>query len=262
MEMKKMFQKPSGFILYLKKSFSAPLMQFFRRFLYRLSFFALCLIGLNSVFSFQAFFQEVLANAAGHVYGIWGSGWAAAENLLIHLPTGRFITIESSCSGIGMCVVLCAVIFALPGGWCFRSLASLFGVALIQCWNVFRIAHLFHLSVKQPELFEFYHLNAWQAGNLVLMILVIAGLLAFTNRKSGYSPPLKRTFRPRAVAAAFMFVLLPIIITAATAYAWPPPDDGGDGGGGGVVPCIMWWQLIPLVMYIGIYFNSAFTKDE
>ncbi|NQZ82420.1 MAG: archaeosortase/exosortase family protein [Colwellia sp.] len=128
-------------------------------------------------------FQNSLADIVGNFYRIISNNIIVDNNLLIHPDTGRYVVVDSQCTGLSLVATLLAGIFSLFHSIKNKLLMAVSAIILIQFENIIRITHLFY-EIKEPvNNFEIYHLYIWQLVNFLFALTVFYFLNHYVNKK-------------------------------------------------------------------------------
>jgi len=119
----------------------------------------------------HAFLSDLLLNALAQLAEKFSSLFTdnilLDTNKLIHADTGRYIVIDSQCSGLSLIATLLAAFCSLTNKISEKLVMSLIAIVAIQTLNILRISHLF-FEIKHPtNHFDIYHLYVWQLINFV-----------------------------------------------------------------------------------------------
>jgi exosortase/archaeosortase family protein len=130
-----------------------------------------------------SYFQNSLADIVGTFYRFFSNAIIIDNNLLIHEDTGRYVVVDTQCTGLSLIATFLAGVFALPYSIKNKSIMALSAVMLIQLENILRITHLFY-EMKEPiNNFEIYHLYIWQLVNFLFALALFYFLNHYINQK-------------------------------------------------------------------------------
>lgn len=85
------------------------------------------------------------------------------------------IDVRRGCDGVQAMAIYVAAIIAYPTTLGARLLGLAVGLPLLALLNVFRLASLFLVGLRAPELFEDTHVLVWQSLMILFTLLVWAG---------------------------------------------------------------------------------------
>jgi len=128
-------------------------------------------------------FQSTLADIVGNFYRLISNKIIVDNNLLIHSETGRYVVVDSQCTGLSLIATLLAGIFSLSHSIKYKLLMAISAIIFIQLENIIRITHLFH-EIKDPiNNFDIYHLYIWQLVNFIFALAIFYLLNHYINQK-------------------------------------------------------------------------------
>jgi exosortase/archaeosortase family protein len=129
------------------------------------------------------YFQSSLADIVGNFYTFFSNKIIIDNNLLIHADTGRYVVVDSQCTGLSLIATFVAGIFSLGYSIKNKLIMVISAVILIQLENILRITHLFY-EMKEPiNNFEIYHLYIWQLVNFIFALALFYFLNHYINQK-------------------------------------------------------------------------------
>jgi len=130
-----------------------------------------------------SYFQSSLADVVGTLYTFISNEIIIDNNLLIHPETGRYVVIDSQCTGLALIATFWAGVFSLSYSIKNKIFMALIAVILIQLENLLRITRLFH-EIKNPiNNFEIYHLYIWQLINFIFALALFYFLSYYITHK-------------------------------------------------------------------------------
>jgi len=117
-------------------------------------------------------FTHGLAHVSAAVLNVFGEGVAVAGSVI----EGRAfaVDIKGGCNGVEAMMLLCAAIAAFDAPWRARVLGLIAGSAALTAFNIVRIVTLYVIGERWRQLFETFHLAAWQT----IMFAVAATIFA------------------------------------------------------------------------------------
>lgn len=107
---------------------------------------------------------------------VGGHAVAHGENIVVRTTT---MTINHECTGIFVCMLFIAFVFAYPVRWRGRLIGVAIGLALIFAVNVLRLATLARVIEIYPQAFFYLHEYVWQG---LFTVFVLLGAIAWAER--------------------------------------------------------------------------------
>jgi len=102
------------------------------------------------------------------VLNIFGYGVSADG---AYLSSNDFsVSIEEGCDAIAPAILYAVSVAIFPISWKYRWRGLVFGLLAIIVLNVIRIITLFITGIHAPSLFEFMHVEFWQAIFIVFTV--------------------------------------------------------------------------------------------
>lgn len=86
-------------------------------------------------------------------------------------PAGFNYKIYYKCTGLVLVLFLTAALLALPGRRTTKVKNILSGALMVFALNFVRLASLFYIGVRHPQIFDFYHSVFWETAMLVFVLL-------------------------------------------------------------------------------------------
>ncbi len=118
--------------------------------------------------SFRAPILSVYSSVSAFLLNILGYGVTATGELL---SSNAFsVSIEEGCDAIAPAILYAVSVAIFPIAWKTRWKGILFGLLAIFILNIIRIVTLFLTGIHVPSLFEFMHVDFWQAIFIVFTV--------------------------------------------------------------------------------------------
>ena len=118
--------------------------------------------------SFRAPILAVYSSISAVFLNILGYGVTATGELL---SSNAFsVSIEEGCDAIAPAILYAVSVAIFPIAWKARWKGLLFGLLAIFVLNIIRIVTLFLTGIYVPSLFEFMHVDFWQAIFIVFTV--------------------------------------------------------------------------------------------
>jgi len=137
------------------------------------TFLAICLIFflITNMSWFSAFRAPILSMYSGIsavLLNIFGYGVKASGEIL---SSSNFsVSIEEGCDAIAPAILYIVSVGIFPVAWKYRWKGLLYGLLAIVVLNLIRIITLYLTGVHVPSLFEFMHVDFWQAIFIVFTV--------------------------------------------------------------------------------------------
>lgn len=118
--------------------------------------------------SFRAPILSVYSSVSAFLLNILGYGVTATGELL---SSNAFsVSIEEGCDAIAPAILYAVSVAIFPIAWTARWKGLLFGLLAIFVLNIIRIVTLFLTGIHIPSLFDFMHVDFWQAIFIVFTV--------------------------------------------------------------------------------------------
>ena len=137
------------------------------------SFLVACLLfflitNMSWFESFRAPILQVYSSISGLILNIFGYGVRASGEIV---SSSNFsVSIEEGCDAIAPAILYAISVAIFPIAWRARWRGLLYGLLAIMVLNIIRIVTLFLTGVHVPSLFEFMHVDFWQAIFIVFTV--------------------------------------------------------------------------------------------
>ncbi len=134
--------------------------------------------------SFRAPILSVYSSISAALLNIFGYGVTATGELLSSADFS--VSIEEGCDAIAPAILYAVSVAIFPIAWKARWKGLLFGLLAIFVLNIIRIVSLYLTGIYIPSLFDFMHVDFWQA----IFIVFTVGIWIYWMRwASGISNP-------------------------------------------------------------------------
>ncbi|MEI7660565.1 MAG: exosortase H [Bacteroidota bacterium] len=150
-----------------------PVLFFVLGFAVLMILFYLCWLSDFFQTGIQPHIVSVNARISSFILNIFGMKTTVTKEVIA--STFFSISIARGCDGMEAMALFATAILAFPSAWKFKIMGVLAGVALLFMLNIVRIISLFYIGLKYPKIFEFMHVEVWQA----IFIIVAIGLWIF-----------------------------------------------------------------------------------
>ena len=117
----------------------------------------------------------MLARLSGSLISLVDTDVAITGKVVSSTLNGFAVSIEPGCNGVEAMLVLLAAILAFPASWRYKLWGLAWGFVAIQGMNLLRIISLFYLGQWSRELFDWAHLDIWQA--LIMLDALVVFLI-------------------------------------------------------------------------------------
>jgi len=141
--------------------------------IFAISFLAICLLFylITNMDWFQAFRQPILkmysAVSAG-ILNIFGAGVTSRAEIISSADFS--VSIEEGCDAIAPAILYAISVAIFPIATRTKWKGLFFGLLAIAILNIIRIVSLYFTGVHAPSLFEFMHVDFWQAIFIVFTV--------------------------------------------------------------------------------------------
>ncbi|MEI6682987.1 MAG: exosortase H [Bacteroidota bacterium] len=102
-------------------------------------------------------------------------GMKTTANKEIIASSSFSISVARGCDGVEAMALFATALLAFPAKWKYKIPGVFGGLAILFTLNIVRIISLFLIGSRYPKLFEFMHVEVWQA----VFIIVAIGLWIF-----------------------------------------------------------------------------------
>ena len=98
------------------------------------------------------------------------------------LSNGRFsVDVQEGCDAVVPTILFITAVLVFPTSWKHKLKGLTFGVPSLFAINLFRIVTLFLTGLYIPSLFDFMHVEFWQALFILATVLIFISWLRKTN---------------------------------------------------------------------------------
>lgn len=116
------------------------------------------------------------------VLSILGQGTSATGSIL---SSSEFsVNVQEGCDAIVPTILYMTAVLVFPTSWKNKSSGLLIGIPLLFLLNLIRIITLFLTGIYAPKLFEFMHVEFWQALFILCTVLIFISWLKKSNQHS------------------------------------------------------------------------------
>jgi exosortase H (IPTLxxWG-CTERM-specific) len=113
------------------------------------------------------------ASISSFILNLFGVGTTATREV-ISSPSYS-ISVARGCDGLEAMALFAASLLAFPASWKYKLIGLVAGLAILFTLNIGRIVSLYITGLHYPKLFEFMHVEFWQA----IFIIFAVGLWIF-----------------------------------------------------------------------------------
>lgn len=137
------------------------------------TFLATCLIfflitNMAWFESFRAPILKVYSAISAFILNVFGYGVRASGEVIS--SSDFSVSIEEGCDAIAPAILYAISVAIFPISWSARWRGLVYGLAAIMVLNLIRIITLYLTGVHLPSLFEFMHVDFWQAVFIVFTV--------------------------------------------------------------------------------------------
>ena len=137
------------------------------------TFLATCIIfflltNMSWFSSFRAPLLSMYSGISAFVLNIFGYGVSASGPILSSADFS--VSIEEGCDAIAPSILYAISVAIFPIAWKVRWRGLLYGLLAITILNLIRIVTLYLTGIHVPSLFEFMHVDFWQAIFIVFTV--------------------------------------------------------------------------------------------
>jgi len=126
-------------------------------------------------------YLEWTARTSGSLLKLVGVKVVSTHGHLLFAGAGS-INVDRGCDASSACALFAALTLAFPAGGVRKFVAAGAGVALLIALNLVRVASLALAQARTPELFEFLHVDFWQAVFVLFAIALWAAWFPYALR--------------------------------------------------------------------------------
>ena len=147
------------------------------------TFLLICLLFylVTNMEWFAAFRKPLLSMYSGISAGILNIfGYGVASNGSFLTSDQFSVSIEEGCDAIAPAILYAVSVAIFPLAWKYRWRGLLYGLLAIAVLNIIRIISLFITGIHLPALFEFMHVDFWQA----IFIVFTVGIWIYWMKRS------------------------------------------------------------------------------
>ena len=122
---------------------------------------------------FQTFRKPLLSMYSGisaFILNIFGYGVSSDGSFLTSEDFS--VSIEEGCDAIAPAILYAVSVAIFPLAWKYRWRGLVYGLLAIAVLNLIRIVSLFITGIHAPSLFEFMHVDFWQAIFIVFTVAI------------------------------------------------------------------------------------------
>jgi len=170
---KKPLQPKLGSIIRSKWKQIWPILLFVLGFVVLMVLFYAFWLSDYSKSNFQPLVVSVNARVSSFILNLFGMGTAPAGGVIA--STQYSVSIARGCDAMEAMALFGSALLAFPAKWKFKLIGFFAGIAILFFLNIVRIVSLFLTGVYFPSVFEFMHVEVWQA----LFIIFALGLWIF-----------------------------------------------------------------------------------
>lgn len=137
------------------------------------SFLLICLIfyWLTNMAWFSSFRAPILSMYSGVSAGILNLfGYGVKSSGEIISSSNFSVSIEEGCDAIAPAILYIVSVAIFPVSWTRKWQGLLYGLLAIVLLNIVRIVTLYLTGIHVPSLFEFMHVDFWQAIFIVFTV--------------------------------------------------------------------------------------------
>lgn len=137
------------------------------------SFLLVCLIfyWITNMAWFSSFRAPILSMYSGISAGILNIfGYGVESNREIISSDNFSVSIEEGCDAIAPAILYIVSVAIFPISWSKKWQGLLYGLLAIVILNIVRIVTLYLTGIHIPSLFEFMHVDFWQAIFIVFTV--------------------------------------------------------------------------------------------
>jgi len=151
-------------------------------------FLAICLLFylITNMAWFEAFRQPILnmySSISAALLNLFGFGVQSKGELLS--SSDFSVSIEEGCDAIAPAILYAISVAIFPIATKTKWKGLLYGLLAIAVLNVIRIISLFMTGIYAPSLFEFMHVDFWQAIFIVFTVGIWIYWMRWATKKEG-----------------------------------------------------------------------------
>lgn len=118
--------------------------------------------------AFRAPLLSLYSEISAVILNIFGYGVNASGPIL---SSSQFsVSIEEGCDAIAPAILYAISVAIFPIAWSVRWRGLVYGLLAIMALNIIRIITLYITGIHMPDLFEFMHVDFWQAIFIVFTV--------------------------------------------------------------------------------------------
>ena len=170
---KKPLQPKLGSVIRSKWKQIWPVLLFVLGFVVLMVLFYVFWLSDYSKNNFQPFVVSVNAQVSSFILNLFGMKTMTINGTIV---ASRFsVSIARGCDAMEAMALFGSALLAFPAKWKFKLIGFFTGIAILIALNILRIISLFLTGLYFPSVFEFMHVEVWQA----LFIIFALGLWIF-----------------------------------------------------------------------------------
>ncbi len=98
------------------------------------------------------------------------------------LSNGSFsVDVQEGCDAVVPTILFITAVLVFPTSWSHKLKGLLYGVPALFTINLIRIISLFLIGLYVPKLFDFMHVEFWQAAFILATVLIFISWLRKSN---------------------------------------------------------------------------------
>lgn len=122
---------------------------------------------------------SVYTTLSSVILSIFGFDMVSSGSIL---SNGRFsVDVQEGCDAVVPTILFITAVLVFPTSWKHKLKGLTFGVPSLFAINLFRIVTLFLTGLYIPSLFDFMHVEFWQALFILATVLIFISWLRKTN---------------------------------------------------------------------------------
>ena len=111
------------------------------------------------------------ARVASVILNLFGMQ-TSVDGTVLSGADGFSVNILKGCDGSYVMAIVVAAVLAFPSTWKEKGIGLALGIPGVQIVNLVRIVSLYYIGVKQPALFEQFHIYVWQTGVIIVSMAI------------------------------------------------------------------------------------------
>jgi len=121
----------------------------------------------------------LISDLSSMILSIFGLSTQSTGSIL---SNGSFsVDVQEGCDAVVPTILFITAVLVFPTSWSHKLKGLLYGVPALFTINLIRIISLFLIGLYVPKLFDFMHVEFWQAAFILATVLIFISWLRKSN---------------------------------------------------------------------------------